>query len=634
VIQPTPLDDEERLKDFFYNAPIGIFRTTLDGHLIEANNKLANYFGYSTPDELLASIRDIAIDAYFDPEKRVQILKRLTNESGWIREEVQLKRKDGSLAIGVMTARKAIYEVRKQPCFEGFIEDITERKRSEETLRMNENQFRAFFEQGSDGVVILDPQTGRILKFNDQACRQLGYNRDEFAKLMVADFEFTESTEEILSHIQKVMKEGIDTFETKHRTKQGQIINVKVTAQIIKTGTEPIYYCLYRDITEYKQTETTLALSQARLLEAQSVSNTGSWDLDLITKEMWGSEEAHNIYGLELSPGLRLPLPIVQSLVESEYRPMMDKALTDLIASRGEIPYDVEFYIHRKNDNSRRAIHSRARLVCDTSGRPLRVAGTIQDITSRKQIEVDIRRLNNELEERVRERTYKLEAAIKELEAFSYSVSHDLRAPLRSINGYCTILLAEFEGKLDDEAIKYLHVIQQSAIRMDQLINDLHKLSRISRAEIKNNSIDLSELAKELLEEVLAQTPNQNIEIQIQEGMLINGDRNLLRIVLENLVSNSVKFTSKNAGQAKIQIGMQNENENPVYFVRDNGSGFDMAYADKLFKPFQRIHDDKDFSGTGIGLSIVDRIIHRHNGRIWAESKPGQGATFYFTIGS
>ena len=293
-------DEEEkgRLQEIFENAPIGIFRSSVEGRLLDVNARLAKILGYGSREELLRSVGNLATDVYFDEEKRSQVVSRLMKETDWIREEMKIKRKDGSLLTVDMTGRRVMDGHGKPLFFEGFIEDISERKRTEEALRVSENQFRAFFDKGSDGVVILDPQNGRIVNFNDQACRQLGYSREEFSQLNLTDLEINESPEEIRAHIQKVMQEGIDTFETKQRSKQGEIQNIKVTAQVIQTDSGPIYYCLFRDITEYKQTEMTLALSQARLLEAQSVSNTGSWDLDLISKEMWGSEESHHIYGL------------------------------------------------------------------------------------------------------------------------------------------------------------------------------------------------------------------------------------------------------------------------------------------------------------------------------------------------
>jgi PAS domain S-box-containing protein len=303
---------------------------------------------------------------------------------------------------------------------------------------------------------------------------------------------------------------------------------------------------VFPDITENKQAERILAESETRLLEAQMVSHTGSWDLDLVTQAMWASEEAHYIYGLDLTPELHLPLPVVKGLAEQEYRLLLDQSLKDLIRYGEQKPYDVEFFIRRNNDGERRALHSIARLVRDEQGRPARVAGTIQDITERKLVEEEILHLNLELEQRVRERTTELETAYKELESFSYSVSHDLRGPLRTLDGFSAILLSDCYDQLDDQGRDYLSRIQEASRRMGQLINDMLDLSRITRAEFTRRQVDLSALAQNTLAELIAQVPERLVEFDIADNMIVKGDSNLIRIALENLLNNALKFSNQN----------------------------------------------------------------------------------------
>jgi light-regulated signal transduction histidine kinase (bacteriophytochrome) len=244
----------------------------------------------------------------------------------------------------------------------------------------------------------------------------------------------------------------------------------------------------------------------------------------------------------------------------------------------------------------------------------------------------EVRRANSGLEQRVAERTRQLEAANRELESFAYAVSHDLRAPLRSLAGFSQIL-QESAADLDEKSRHYLTRIQEASQRMSSLIDDLLGLSRISRAEFNARALNLSEIGAEAAAAVRERYAARDVELTIAPGMNVTGDARLLRIALENLLDNAWKYTA-HAAPARVTVGLRQEPDGPVYFVSDNGIGFDMSYAGKLFVPFQRLHTDTEFPGSGIGLVTVQRIIARHGGRIWAEARPGEGATFSFTLGS
>jgi len=256
------------------------------------------------------------------------------------------------------------------------------------------------------------------------------------------------------------------------------------------------------------------------------------------------------------------------------------------------------------------------------------VTSVIRDVTERRRIEEHVRTLNESLARRVAE----LAAVNKELEAFSYSVSHDLRAPLRSIDGFSHALIEEHAGQLDETAMDYLRRIRAATQRMGELIDDLLDLSRVTRRDMRHDDVDLSALATAVMADLARARPERSAEVHIAEGLRGRGDPTLLRLMLENLLGNAWKFTAR-AMPARIEVGAQREGGRLAYYVRDNGVGFDTAYADKLFGAFQRLHGATEFPGTGIGLATVQRIILRHGGQVWAHSEVGQGATFFFTLG-
>jgi len=253
------------------------------------------------------------------------------------------------------------------------------------------------------------------------------------------------------------------------------------------------------------------------------------------------------------------------------------------------------------------------------------------EIVERRRAEEEVRRLNDELEQRVIERTAQLAAANKELQAFSYSVSHDLRAPLRGINGYSQALMEDYGEQLDEQAHHYLERIRAGSMRMGQIIDDLLSLSRVTRSEMRREAVDISAMAEDIIEDLRTAQPERNVDVSLAPGLVADGDPTLLRNVMENLLGNSWKYSGKKE-RAEIEFGVLERDGEAVYFVRDNGAGFDMAHANKLFGVFQRLHAVTEFEGTGIGLATVHRIIVRHGGRIWADGAVGEGSTFYFTL--
>ena len=305
-------------------------------------------------------------------------------------------------------------------------------------------------------------------------------------------------------------------------------------------------------------------------------------------------------------------------------------ALTYTSAFDRREPFETEYRL-RRADGDYRWVQSQGAPFFDEHDSFLGFVGICTDVTERKLAEEKLLQFNAELEQRVRERTAELEAANRELEAFSYSVSHDLRAPLRSVSGFSKAVLEEYQDQLAPQGVAYLRYACEASQRMSRLIEDLIALSRFTRCELRRQEVNLSALAQGILAELQQSEPNRPVEAEITPQLKARGDEGLLRIALQNLLNNAWKFTGKQL-RPRIELGATQLNGDRLYFVRDNGAGFNMNHADRLFGVFQRLHSMEDFPGTGIGLATVRRILHRHGGEIWAEGSVNKGATFYFTL--
>ncbi|HLP14865.1 MAG TPA: PAS domain S-box protein [Bacteroidota bacterium] len=368
-----------------------------------------------------------------------------------------------------------------------------------------------------------------------------------------------------------------------------------------------------------------LAESEARYRSLVENINDVIYSLDLKGTVTYISPVIRNISGLT-------PEEIIGRHFEEHIHPddraMLVEAYYRDLAGHVE-PHEFRF---RKKDGSFLFARAFSRPLLEDS-RVVGLTGVMSDITDRKRAEDEVRHLNLELEKRVAERTAQLEFANKELEAFSYSVSHDLRAPVRSLDGFSKIVLEEYQEKIDESGQNYLLRIRSSAQYMAQLIDDLLKLSLVNRTGLIMQQVNLSRMAREIADRFHEQEPGREVEFRIQEGITLQADNHFIRIVLENLLANAWKFTSTHP-TARIEFGMTRQGKTPVLFIRDDGAGFDMNYKSKLFGVFQRLHSKAEFPGTGIGLATVQRIIYRHGGAVWAEGEVEHGATFFFTLPS
>ncbi len=381
------------------------------------------------------------------------------------------------------------------------------------------------------------------------------------------------------------------------------------------------------DITARKKVLQKLKDNRRHLIKAQRIAKIGSWEWNSLTDELYWSDEVYNIFGVspeKFTPGFEKHMEFIPGKGRKQYRETVEKALK----KKGPFEYGFELMA---GDNTKKYVWVQGDVKMDDRGSPVGLWGTVQDITEKKKVEKELEKHKHHLEELVDQKTRQLKAANKELEAFSFSVSHDLRAPLRSMEGFSQILLSKYSDKINSEVRDYLNRIRNSSRQMSQLIDDLLQLARITRKEVKKEKVNLSKLAKEEISRIRQQDKRRKADISIQEQVFAFGDRTLIRIALYNLLDNAWKFTGPRE-TACIEFGSSDGGQDEIYFVKDNGVGFDEKYKGKLFGAFQRLHSESEFPGTGIGLATVQRIIHKHEGEIWAESKLGKGATFYFTI--
>ena len=499
--------------------------------------------------------------------------------------------------------------------------DISERKQTEEALKVSEERYHILIEQASDGIFLANPD-GRYVEVNSAGCRLLGYTREEILNLTMRDL--TKLTPERPLRLDELRAGKVLLSEREMIHKNGTLIPVEISAKQFPDGR---FQGIVRDITERKRAEYALKETQTRLAEAQRLAQIGSWDWDALKDTIWWSEEYYKIYGIDP----KLPTPTYAEHIKvytQESVERLDSAVKKTMETGGSYEVDLEL---AQPTAETRWIVARGEAKRDANGKIWGLRGTAQNITERRQAEEEIRKLNQELEHRVANRTSQLEAANKELEAFAYSVSHDLRAPLRHIDGFATLLEKDSKASLNEKGKHYLDAISQSAHKMNSLIEDLLSFSRTGRAPIQSTTVNLNNLIQEVIKDLELDTANRNIEWKILALPEVKADLPLMRQAIYNLIANAVKFTRK-TDKAVIEIGFKQTEAELTIYIRDNGVGFDMKQADHLFGVFQRLHNEQEFEGTGIGLANVKRIITRHGGKVWAEAEINKGATFYILL--
>ncbi|MFB3917107.1 MAG: PAS domain S-box protein [Terriglobales bacterium] len=515
----------------------------------------------------------------------------------------------------------------------------SERQRVEAALRHSRDQWELTFNCMSEGLSYHDPEYN-LVGANEAFYRMLGRETLSGCKCYEVVHQTTEPPDYCPMRRTLVSKqtESGEFFEPRLRR------YLSVRTDPVRDGNGNIVRVVHvvNDITERKQAEDAVR----RLAAVVESSHDAIIGKDLQGRIVSWNHGAEKIYGYTAAEVLGKPVTI---LCPSGTENDEDELLTYIHA--GQRIESLE-RLRVRRDGVRIYISATISPILGPDGKIVGVSTIDRDISDRKRAEQErsgllrreqqvrreleaktreIEKLNADLERRVRLRTIELEVANKELEAFSYSVSHDLRAPLRSIDGFSQILLDEYGDKFADEGRDFLRRVRAASQHMGQLIDSLLQLSRMSRFEMRCGLVNISAMAREVATELQNTNADRQVEWVITDALLAQADPKLLHIAMQNLLSNAWKFTSKMAA-AKIEVGKVEQDGDVVYFVRDNGAGFDMAYANKLFGAFQRLHSTSEFEGSGIGLATVQRIIHRHGGRVWADSAPGRGATFYFTL--
>ncbi len=647
-------ESEVAFRSLFEASPTPIV-LMVDRVFLRVNPMMCQLTGYAEKELLGQSARLLyPDDATFD-RVGAELYGQLSREDSCT-TEARMLRKDGA-PIDVLISVSFLDPAAPAKGIAATLIDITERKLAEE-------RYRTIIQTTVDGFWILTP-SGHIQSTNNAVCRMLGYTAEELCGKPVHTIVTSETAEEIATHLGGIAHTGRDRFETRLQKKDGGILDADVSINHLP-GSEPRYFVFIRDISERKTREEALHRSEERFRLA--IEHTGQlvYDFDIATgRGSWaGATQAMLGYSAEY---------LASHDPDWWFEQVHPDDRAALVASWQAVVHRNQsirvIYRFRRADGIWIHLMSTSVHLGDATGKLRRVLGAVADVTKQQTDAEAIRRLNTELEQRVRERTAELDrriaevehlnadlrasqenlaqaaarlqeananllAANQELESFSYSVSHDLRSPLRNIAGFIELLRKRSTGQLDSEADRYFGIVGTEAVRMAALIDDLLTFSRIGRAELHFAPVQLATLVAEVQTELHSELTNREVQWKIQPLPQVLGDRTLLRQVVANLLANAVKFTRQRL-PAIIEIGAQPASpgaELLTFYVRDNGVGFDPKYVAKLFGVFQRLHNPRDFEGTGIGLANVKRIVTRHGGQVWAEGTPDQGATFFFSL--
>jgi PAS domain S-box-containing protein len=619
-------DDRERMDLALGVAQAAEWEVDLVTGKAFQSERHAKLFGYSAPRD------DWSVDSFLEhvaAEDRSTAREKLQEcvSTGNMEYEVRVRRADGQLRWFWLAAHCRNDESGKPSRIFGVVMDISEHKFAEEALRQSLERLERVMEIETVGIMFWDMNTGHMVDANDTFLKMTGYDRSDVGERRLTWQKLTppEHMDVSRREIEKFMTTGrIGPYEKEYFCKDGSKRWLLLAGSSLGSN-QCVQFCV--DIADRVKAEQALRESEERLSLTIQASSIGTWDLNIESGQLGWSERCLAIFGIP--PGTEMSSERFLEAIHPGDRGRTEEAVRTALDKHEE--HDVEMRTVWP-DGTLHWVGVRGRAFYGKAGQPLSMRGVAIDITDRKIAQLELQKLNEELEDRVRQRTSELETMNKEASAFSYSVSHDLRAPLRTMAGFSQALLEDHAERMDERGLHYLTRIQAAAQRMGDLIDALLSLSRLTRAEMEIKPADLSAIAQAVVSGLRDSDRSRKVEVKIEPGLCARGDQRLLQVALQNLISNAWKFTL-HSERPTIEVGRLNDRPSPVYFVRDNGAGFDMQYANQLFAPFQRLHTEAEFAGTGIGLATVQRVILRHHGRIWAEAAEGKGATFFFELG-
>jgi PAS domain S-box-containing protein len=621
-----------RLANIVNNAADAIISVDENQRIVQFNRGAETIFGYRAA-EILGEPLDRLLPSHLAEVHRRHVAGFAAGDDSarhmGERRELAGRRKDGSEFPAEATISKLSDHGRT--ILTAIMRDVSARKRAEQALREKDILLTTVGSMAKVGGWEFDTRT-RKGSWTDEVARIHDMDpKDETSVEIGLRFFQGESRKKIEAAVKDAMENSKPyDLELEMITAKGNHKWVRTIGQPIeKNGTVIKLMGSFQDITERRRAEEEIRQLNAVL---HQFKDTLDQTLDCVfmfqpdtLRFTYVNEGAKRQVGYSEAEMLQMtPVDIKPEFSQEQFQ----RVLQPLID--GVRPSITLQTVHRHKNGHDIPVEIFLQLVRLKDLEP-RFVAMVSDITERKRAEDEIHRLNTDLERKVIERTAQLEAANKELESFSYSVSHDLRAPLRGIDGFSQALVEDYADKLDDQGKGYLQRVRAASQRMAELIDDMLKLARVTRAPLQRQAVDLSSLAHSIIAELQRTQPQRSVDIVIEPDLNASGDPRLLRVLLENLLGNAWKFTGKQP-RPRIELGARHDNGMPVYFVRDNGAGFDIKYAHKLFGAFQRLHTVTEFPGTGIGLATVQRIVHRHGGRAWAEGAEGHGATFFFTL--